>query len=59
MATSNTVSGLGDSEEKKSKVTHKELRSKDCHVALYNEVGPRYALVKGEGIIVLYQPLPL
>jgi hypothetical protein len=59
MATSNIVSGLGDSEEKKSKVTHEELRSKDCHVALDNEVGTRYALVKGEDIIVLYQPLPL
>ena len=28
-------------------------------MAFNNEVGTRYALVKGEGIITLYQPLPL
>jgi hypothetical protein len=58
MATSNILWFLDSEREKKSEqLTKSQVQRLSC--GFYNEIGTRYALVKGEGIIVLYQPLPL
>ena len=47
----------GKCEKKSMQLTKSQFQRLIC--GFDNEIGTRYALVKGEGIIVLYQPLPL